>query len=137
MISSPTVWIPSLVMHLRARTERFRSLIGLASEAFSSGDTSSAARRVVAAPAAFAAFQRHAQPQALGGHHLLDLGERGLAEVLAGKQRGLGGAGQVAERADVHLPEAVAAADRELEVGHGDLEKLLEDACSRFSASSS
>ena len=77
--------------------------------------------------AALAAFQGHAQPQALGLHHLLDLGQRRLAEVLAREQRGLGGPGQVAERADIHLPQAVAAADRQLEVGDRDLVELLED----------
>src|SRR5271166_5988663 len=74
---------------------------------------------------AIAAFEGHAQPHALGGHHLLDLGERGLAKVLAGQKRGFGGACQVSERADVHLAKAVAAPNRKLEVGHGYLEKLL------------
>ena len=126
-ISSPTVWMPSLVMHLRARTERFRSLIGLASSAFSSCDSSSIGSARIVVGDAFAAFERHAEPEALRGHHLLDLGERRLAEVLAGQQGGLGGPGEVAERPDVHLPQAVAAADRELEVGDGDLQQLLED----------
>src|SRR5208337_1550425 len=75
--------------------------------------------------AAIAAFEGHAQPQALGGHHLLDLGERGLAKDLAGQKRGFRGAGQVSERADVHLAKAVADPNRKLEVGHGYLEKVL------------
>ena len=125
MISSPTVWMPSLVMHLRARTERFRSLIGLASSAFSSCESSSIGSALEVAGGALAPFEGHAEPEALRGHHLLDLGERGLAEVLAGQERGLGGPGEVAERPDVHLPQAVPAPDRQLEVGDGDLQELL------------
>ena len=82
------------------------------------------ARARSVAGGALAAFEGHAEAEALGGHHLLDFVERGLAEVLAGQQGRLGRPGQVAERPDVHLPQAVAAADRELEVGDGDLQEL-------------
>ena len=87
----------------------------------SSSETCSIGSYDGAALGALAAFEGHAEADALGGHHLLDLGERGLAEVLGGEERGLGGPGQVAERPDVHLAQAVAAADGELEVGDRDL----------------
>ena len=43
-------------------------------------------------------------------------------KFLEASRASLGGSGQVAERADVHLPQAVAATDRQLEVGDGGLQ---------------
>lgn len=66
--------------------------------------------------------QRLAKAKALGSQQRLDLVEGGFAEVLVREKFLLAGLEEVAERADVHLLEAVARADGKLEVGDGDFE---------------
>ena len=117
-ISSPSVLMPSRFMHLRARTERFRSRTGLLRIACSSAQRG---RRAVAhARVRRPFFQRLAEAQALGVIISLISSQRRLAEVLAASKLLLADARQVAERADVHLLQAIAAADRQLEVGDRD-----------------
>src|SRR4051794_3340115 len=57
------------------------------------------------------------QAQAERAELLLDLVERGLAEVLAPQELGFGAAGQLADGRDVQPLERLARADRQLEVG--------------------
>ena len=106
-------------MHLRARTERFRSEIGRSSRACSSGDI---VARSTTGSARLGLGGELAQLQALGVQHLADLDERRLAEILAGQQLLLAASRQIAERADAHLLQAIAAADRQLEIGDGNVE---------------
>ena len=65
-----------------------------------------------------------AELKPLGGEHVADFNQRGFAEILAGQELLLGGFGQVAERHDAHFLQAVAAPDRQLEVGHRHAEDL-------------
>jgi hypothetical protein len=68
---------------------------------------------------------RHAEAETLVLEDLLDLGQRRLAEVLVAEQLGLGLLDEVAERLDVHLREAVAAAHRQLEVVDRGAQELV------------
>ena len=101
-------------MHLRARTERFRSAIGRSSMACSSGDIELGLEGRLGL--AHLLVANWPELQALRGQHLADFDQRRLAEILAGQQFLLAGAGQIAERVDAHLLQAIAAADRQLEV---------------------
>ncbi len=64
--------------------------------------------------------------QAVQSHQLADFLQRGLAEVLARQQFGFGDLGQIAERLDIHPGQAVAAANRQLEVGDWTAEEMLQ-----------
>ena len=67
-----------------------------------------------------------AELQALRLQHVANFDERRFAEVLAREQLLLAGAGEVAERHDAHLLQAIAAADREFEIGDRNAEHLAE-----------
>ena len=110
-------------MHLRARTERFRSAIGRSSIARSSAESVSGS---YAGSSSRISVGELAQLQALRLQHLADFDQRRFAEILARQQLLLGGPRQVAERHDAHLLQAVAAADRELEIGDRNAEHLAE-----------
>ena len=69
-------------------------------------------RRHVTAFGGRALFERLADAQVLRGQDNLDLVERRFAEVLAAQELLFAAACQVAQRADVHLLQAIAAADR-------------------------
>src|SRR5205807_3238197 len=71
-----------------------------------------------------ALFQRLAEPQTSARQDFLDLAKRGLAEILAAQELLLADARQIAKRADVHLLEAIAAADGQLEIGYRNLQHL-------------
>ena len=121
--SSPIVDRPSRTMHLRARTDRFKSAIGRSSIARSSAESSLG---IVSRLFLANLVGELAQLQALRLQHVADFDQRRLAEVLAGQQFLLAASRQVAERHDAHLLQAIAAADRQLEVGDRDAEHLAE-----------
>ena len=64
--------------------------------------------------------------QALRLQHVANFHERRLAEILAGQQFLLAGPRQIAERHDAHLLQAIAAANRQLEIGDRNAEHLAE-----------
>src|SRR5690606_36386825 len=63
-------------------------------------------------------LERHAQREAHGGQHLLDLVERLAPEVLGLEHLGLGLLHQLADVLDVGVLEAVRRAHRQLELVH-------------------
>ena len=67
-----------------------------------------------------------AQLQALRLQHVADFDQRRFAEVLAREQFLLAAPRQIAERHDAHLLQAIAAADRQFEVGDRNAEHLAE-----------
>ncbi len=115
---------PRRTMHFRARTDSDSSEIGRSRIACSSRrdgaevDRSLGRRLLV---------NELADLEAPALHHLPDFDQRRLAEILARHGEPLlGDLGQVAQRADAHLLQAVARADGELEIGDGDAEHLRE-----------
>ncbi len=119
----PSVVNPNRTMHLRARTERFRSAIGRSSTACSSGDRSD---RSTGDFRFGPTIHVHAQVQPAGVQHIADFDQRRLAKILARQQLHLGNPGQIAQRPDPHLLQAIATAHRQLEIGHRDAEHLVD-----------
>ena len=65
-----------------------------------------------------AAIKLLTQAQTARGQHLLDLHQTGLAKILIRQQFGFTNAKQIAKRANVHLLQTIARADRKFKLRH-------------------
>ncbi len=107
-------------MHLRERTDRFRSATACSSSpALPETGSDPQCVRVSGSYAGSGQFVVR-EPQQFANFH-----QRGFAEVLSGKKFLFADFGQIAQRVDIHRGQAVSASNRQFEIGHWSAQQML------------